>query len=142
MIALQKTYDLQCMGVEEMQVSKAIGPFLREEMIKNNVFLNILPLKHGGKDKTQRARSMQARVRARSVVFDKEADWYPTFEDEVLKFPRAKHDDQVDAFAYLGLLLDNLVEAPTKEEEEEEEYLDELKSAGIHERGRSVTTGY
>jgi predicted phage terminase large subunit-like protein len=141
-LALHKLYDPVAMGVEDMQVSKAIGPFLREEMIKNNTYISLLPLKHGGKDKTTRARSIQARLRAHGVKFDKEGDWYPLFENEMLSFPRGKHDDQVDAFAYLGLLLDQLIEAPTREEEEDQLYADELESSGYSNQGRNSYTGY
>lgn len=142
LINLQRAYSPVIVGIEEMQVSKSIGPFLREEMLKTGVFLNILPLKHGGKDKIMRARSIQARVRAHSVYFDKEADWYQSFEDECTRFPRDTHDDQVDAFAYLGLMLDSLIEAPTQQEMEDEEYADELISSGYAFNGRSATTGY
>ena len=141
-IDLQRAYNPVVVGIEEMQVSKSIGPFLREEMIKTGVYLNILPLKHGGKDKIMRTRSMQARVRAHSVFFDKDSDWYQTFEDECTRFPRDSHDDQVDCFAYLGLMLDNLIEAPTKEEEEEIFYADELRGSGFNDTGRSAWTGY
>jgi predicted phage terminase large subunit-like protein len=141
-LALQKLYDPVAMGVEDMQISKAIGPFLREEMIKNNTFISLLPLKHGGKDKQTRARSVQARLRAHGIKFDKEGDWYPLFENEMLSFPRGKHDDQVDAFAYLGLLLDMLIEAPTREEMEDELYADEVESSGGVNQGRSAYTGY
>ena len=141
-LALQRLYDPVAMGVEDMQVSKAIGPFLREEMIKNNTYISLLPLKHGGKDKTTRARSIQARLRAHGVKLDKEGDWYPLFENEMLSFPRGKHDDQVDAFAYLGLLLDLLIEAPTREEEEDELYADELEASGHTSNGRNSYTGY
>lgn len=142
LIMLQRIHDPEVIGIEEMQVAKAIGPFLREEMIKTGVFLNLAMLKHGGKDKIQRARSIQARMRAHTVFFDKSGDWYSLFEDEVTKFPRATHDDQVDAFAYLGLLLDKMVEAPTQQEQIEEEFLDELQHAGYGDTGRSYTTGY
>jgi predicted phage terminase large subunit-like protein len=142
LIALQRSYDLQAIGIEEMQVSKAIGPFLREEMLKTGVFLNIIPMKHGGKDKVQRARSIQARMRIKGVRFDHSADWYPVFEDEVLSFPRGKKDDQVDALAYLGLMLDNMVEAQTDAEIEEEIYADELRKTGATYDGRSAITGY
>jgi phage terminase large subunit-like protein len=81
-------------------------------------------------------------MHAKSVKFDKRANWYPTFEDELTRFPRDTHDDQVDAFAYLGLLLNTLVEAPTKEEEDEEFYLNELESSGYNYDGRSAVTGY
>lgn len=141
-IALQRGYNPIIVGIEEMQVSKAIGPFLREEMIKTGVYLNVHGLKHGGKDKIMRARSIQARVRAKSVYFDKEADWYQTFEDECTRFPRDTHDDQVDAFAYLGLMLDSLVEAPTAQELDEEEYEEEVRESGYSFNGRSSVTGY
>jgi predicted phage terminase large subunit-like protein len=141
-LTLQKVYDPEAIGIEDMQVSKSIGPFLREEMVKQNVYPTILNLKHGGKDKIARARSIQARMRAKGVRFDKQADWYPTFEDELTRFPRDTHDDQVDAFAYLGMLLDKLIEAPTQEEITEEEYLDELESSDWNHSGRSSITGY
>ncbi len=141
-LALQKLYDPVAIGVEDMQISKAIGPFLREEMVKNNIYMSIMPLKHGGKDKVTRARSVQARLRAHGVKFDKGADWYPAFENECLQFPRGKHDDQVDAFAYLGLMLDMLIEAPTQKEAELEEYMEQLETSDSLHQGRSDYTGY
>ena len=142
LLALQRQYDPVAVGIEDMQVSQSIGPFLREEMIATNTFLTLYPMKHGGKDKLTRARSIQARMRARGVKFDKEADWYQAFEDELLRFPRDKHDDQVDTFAYLGLMLDKLIEAPTRQEQEEEEYQDDYKQSGFYETGRSAISGY
>lgn len=141
-INLHRVYKPELIGIEEMQVSKSIGPFLREEMIKTGEYPSIVPLKHGGKDKIQRSRSIQARCRAGTVYFDKGADWYQTFEDECTRFPRDAHDDQVDAFAYLGMLLDKLVEAPTVQEQEEDEYLNELEQHGYGDTGRSAVTGY
>ena len=139
---LERIYDPEIFGIEEMQVSKAIGPFLYEEMSRQNSFPNIFKLKHGGKDKIARGKSIQARMCAKTVKFDKKADWYSTFEDELTRFPRDVHDDQVDAFAYLGLLLNNLVEAPTQEEQEEDLYIDELNASEYNYDGRSAVTGY
>ena len=141
-LALQDHYKPEIFGIEEMQISKAIGPFLREEMLIQNIFPNIVPMKHMGKDKVSRARSIQARMRAKTIKFDTEADWFPTFQEELLKFPRSTKDDQVDAFAYLGLLLNKMIEAPTKDEIEEEEYQDELRESKLHEFGRNRITGY
>jgi hypothetical protein len=84
---------------------------------------------------------MQGRVRAHRVKFNKDRDWYQAFEDEVVSFPRAKHDDQFDAFSYMGMLLDNIIEAPTNAELEEEEYQDELERNLGH-AGRNQYTGY
>lgn len=142
LIQLQRKYDPQVIGIEEMLITKSLGPFLREEMIKTGVFLNLFLLKHNGKDKIQRGRSIQARMRMNTVYFNKEALWYQRFEEECCRFPRDVHDDQVDAFAYLGLLLDKVVEAPTKEEQEEQEFIDELFESDNYESGRSLCTGY
>lgn len=142
LIGLQKVYDPISVGIEEGQISKSIGPFLNEAMVRSNKFLNLYPLKPGKLDKPTRARSIQARMRAKGVKFDKDADWYQIFEDELMRFPRDKHDDQVDAFSYLGLMVDKFIEAPTEEETKEEEYLDELESSGYNDLGRSSYTGY
>jgi predicted phage terminase large subunit-like protein len=140
-INLQRIYDPVAFGIEEMQVSKSIGPFLREEMVRENQYPSIYPLKHGGKDKILRCRSMQARLRAKTVRFNKSGDWYPDFEEELIRFPRDVHDDQVDAFAYLGLLLDKLIEAPTKAEQLEEDlYAEQHDESDAY--GRCAVTGY
>jgi hypothetical protein len=81
-------------------------------------------------------------MRAQGVKFDKDADWYVDFEEELMRFPRAKHDDQVDTFAYLGLMLDKLIEAPTQKEQDEEDYITELRESDMEDAGRSSTTGY
>lgn len=142
LLALQRLYDPVAVGIEDMQVSKSIGPFLREEMVNTNTYLTLYPMKHGGKDKLTRGRSIQARMRAKGVKFDKDADWYQNFEEELMRFPRAKHDDQVDTFAYLGLMLDKLIEAPTKEEQENEDYEDEVRQSELADAGRNSVTGY
>ena len=141
-INLQRVYNPEAIGIEEMQVSKSIGPFLREEMVRTGVYPSVIPLKHNGKDKIARAKSIQARCRAKSVKFDKSAEWYPIFEDECTKFPRGTKDDQVDAFAYMGLMLDSLIEAPTDKEVQDEEYYDQLREYRNDQSGRSATTGY
>lgn len=141
MLYLETFYKPEIFAIEKGQIEKAIGPFLNEEMIKRNVYPNIIKLAPS-MDKSQRARSIQARIRARGVRFDKEADWYQTFEDELCRFPRDKHDDQVDAFAYLGLVIDKMVEAPTPNEVAEEAYQKEYVNSGLFDTGRCSITGY
>lgn len=142
LIALQRQYNPLAVGIEEMQVSRSIGPFLREEMVRKNVYLSLHMMKHNNKDKTHRARSIQARMRAGGVRFLKDSDWYPDFEEQALQFPRAKHDDMIDAFAYLGLMLDRVIEAPTEQELEDEEYEEEFGEELEAASGRSTLTGY
>jgi predicted phage terminase large subunit-like protein len=142
MMALQHTYQPVLFGVEKGVIQKSIGPYLNTEMLKRNEYINLM-LMAPSMDKTSRAGSIQARMRAGAVRFDKEADWFQPFEEELLRFPRDKHDDQVDAWAYMGLLLDRMYEAPTEKESEDEEYrLMRRKHETNEYTGRSVTTGY
>jgi predicted phage terminase large subunit-like protein len=142
MIGLQKVYQPIAFGVEEMQVSKALGPYINRAMIESNTFINLILMKPHKTDKLSRAQAIRARMRAGGVKFDKGAEWYLTLEEECLTFPRAKHDDQVDALAYLGLLIDKIIEAPTQEELDDERYWEEKNDSGESNQGRSEVTGY
>ena len=139
--ALEKMYKPEIFAMEEGQISKAIGPFLNEQMLRRGIFPNITGLRPSA-DKPTRARSIQARIRAGGIRFEKDSDWYQAFEDECTRFPRDKHDDQVDAFAYLGLVLDQMAEAPTQEEMRNEEIMEDMHFSGLLEEGRCVQTGY
>jgi predicted phage terminase large subunit-like protein len=137
--ALQKKYRPDWFALEKGTIEKSIGPILREEMRKRDVYLN-LETGTANKDKVTRARSIQARFRSGGIKFDKTASWYSELEDEFVRFPKARHDDQVDSLAWIGLTLDSVRASATKEELEEDEYL-ELSKDSL-ENGRSITTGY
>ena len=140
-LMIQKIYKPVLFGLEQGTIQKAIGPYLNEEMLKRGEFINTVLLKPSG-DKLTRARSIQARMRSGACRFDKEAEWYQAFEDQLLRFPRDKHDDQVDAWAYLGLMLDRMWEAPTEKEAEEEEYRTYVSEGIGVDSGRSSICGY
>lgn len=142
MIGLQKVYQPVAFGIEETQITKAIGPYLNRAMVETGVYLNLIKMNPHKTDKQSRAQSIRARMRAGGVKFDKTADWYAAFEDELLSFPRSRHDDQVDALSYLGLILDKIIEAPTQQEQEDDEYQRELEESGSLFTGRDSTTGY
>lgn len=141
-LALQKLYDPIAFGIEETQISKAIGPFLKLAMLEQNIYPTLYPLSPHRTDKLTRSRSIQARMRAGGVKFDKTADWYQTLEDELMTFPRSKHDDCVDTMSYMGIIIDKLIQAPTKEEIEDEEYRASLEEDSNNHQGRSTITGY
>lgn len=141
MTLIQRIYKPVLFGVEKGVIQKSIGPYLNQEMMKTGDYIN-LALLSPTNDKLTRARSIQARMRAKAVKFDMEGDWYQGFHDELMRFPRDKHDDQVDAFAYMGLMLDKMYEAPTQKELEEEEYEEFKKKYGSDQEGRSAVTGY
>ena len=89
LLTLQKIYNPIAVGIEDTQITKAIGPYLNRAMQESGVYMNLLMLKPHRQDKIQRARSIQARMRAGMVKFDKSAEWWPDFEDECMSFPRA-----------------------------------------------------
>ena len=88
---------------------------------RNGQFINMNP-EQPSQDKQTRARSIQARMRAGKVKFNKSASWWDDLQTEMIQFPKAVHDDQVDALAWIGLTLDKLMDAPTEDEWEDEEY--------------------
>jgi len=141
MFSVQKRYKPELFTVESEKIQKAIGPFLQAEMHKRGVYLN-LNLLTPTKDKQSRARSFNARMRAGGVEFDVDAPWFPTLQNELLRFPRDRHDDQVDALAWLGLSLDKLQDAQTPQELEDEEWEENYSMSGIFEEGRDAWSGY
>jgi predicted phage terminase large subunit-like protein len=140
MFELQEMYNIDMWVVEDDNISKAIGPFLNQEMLKRQVFLNLERIRPH-KDKQARATAIQARMRAGGVHFNSEAPWYFELYNEMISFPRGKTDDRVDALAWIGLMLDKMSPSATREE------LDELawqEETGFMEQdyGRSEVTGY
>jgi predicted phage terminase large subunit-like protein len=138
MFTVQQRYSPEIFITERGAIEKAIGPFLKQEMLRRKVYMN-LDASTPTKDKMSRARGIQARLRAGSVRFDRDAEWFLAFEEEMTRFPKDKHDDQVDSISWLGLKLDAMTEPQTPEEEEEEE-INEYKKETLS--GRSRCTGY
>ena len=139
MFWIQEKYEPNLFIAEKGQIKHTLDAFLNAEMVKRGQYINLHAVTPKV-DKEQRAKPLQARMRAGGVRFNKEKQWYAGLVDEMLVFPRGQHDDQVDALAYIGLALDKVVMAPTKEELEDEEYEREY-GGGLFE-GQSIYTGY
>jgi predicted phage terminase large subunit-like protein len=139
-LAVQARYDVDIFTFEAGAIEKALGPYLETEMLKRGVYVNInkeTPVK----DKEQRAQSFRARMRAGGVRFDKDTPWYEELHQELLSFPRGKHDDIVDSLAWLGLTLNKFAQAPTIEEQEDMDWEEEFGEF-IEYEGISEVTGY
>lgn len=141
MFNVHLAYKPELFIAENGTIEKTLGPFLKREMLARGIFLNLYRVTPT-KDKLSRARSIQARIRQGGIRFDKEFEWYLDFENELKTFPRGAHDDYVDAFAWIGLTLASINEAPTRQEYEDEAYEEEFGPLMIHYNGRSRTTGY
>lgn len=140
-LALHRTYEPALIIIEDGQIAKTLLSPLREEMNRTSTYPHFHFVR-ASTDKVSRSRPLQARVRAHAVKWEKDSEWWGDFEDEILKFPRGGHDDMVDASSYMMMAVDRMIEAPTKEEDEEEIYLDELNTTGSGHDGRSEHTGY
>lgn len=73
------------------------------QSLRKDSHLPVIPMEPEsklGKSKLQRANSVAGYVQSGRVIFRAGATWLPEFEDQLLKFPNAKHDDMVDAFVY------------------------------------------
>ena len=140
MFNLQNKYSPEIFFLEEENIARSLGSVIDSEMIRRGVFINF-DTTTPTKDKMQRARALQARMRAGGVLFDMEKEWYPSLFNEMVTFPRGKFMDQVDALSWIGLGINKLVPAYTKSEiaafEYDEEFGDELVSLG-----RNQYTGY
>lgn len=96
-------------GFEDGQIRKAIWPIVQDQMKKRNVFVNplfLVPIK----DKMARARALQARARNGNIIYPKEGStpWIDELVEEMLNFPNGKWDDQVDALAWVFIMLTKL----------------------------------
>lgn len=98
----------------------SIGPFLKQRMMEEQIYISMVEVVEA-KDLTKRSQSIHGRASMGMVHFPAFASWWPMAMDEILKFPRASHDDFVAALALIGMGLDQLVSAPIVEQEKEPE---------------------
>ena len=84
----------------------ALGPFLEKRIRERGLYeIYIKDLKTGRRDKEARARAIQGRMQQGMVYFPKDAIFTGPLVAELLRFPSGIHDDQVDALAWLGLMM-------------------------------------
>ena len=140
--SIQGAYDPEYIALEKGVIEKSIGPFLNQEMLKRGIFPCMYELPYPGEDKIKRSKSIQGRVRARGVEFDKTATWWPDMESELLRFPKDVHDDIVDAFAWVGLMMNDITQAYTHEEQADEDWETEMSESMSFYNGSNSMTGY
>jgi predicted phage terminase large subunit-like protein len=141
LFSLHTKYNPEVVFLEEENIAKSIGPFITQEMHRRNSFINI-ETTNPSKDKMQRARGIQARMKAGSVLFDMDAEWYPALFNEMITFPRGKYMDQVDALSWIGLGLNLISPTYSASELAQWEYDEEFQDVSLYIDGRSSITGY
>jgi predicted phage terminase large subunit-like protein len=93
---------------EQGQILRSIGPFLEQRANERRVYFSRQQFV-STKDKATRAQSIRARMAMGKVYLPRNAPWTTDLVVELMTFPAGRHDDQVDACALLGRLLDDMV---------------------------------
>ena len=143
MFQIQERWNPDVFWVEDGVIWKSVRSMIYREMEVRDVRINfeaILPVK----DKGTRGRSLQRRMRSGQCRFDKSGEWYPGFEQELLRFTgtaAATLDDQFDSAALLSRGFDDLshVEEEDLMEDDELEWRSHIPTKDV---GRSQVTGY
>lgn len=167
MFYLQLRWSIQVWFVEGGQIWNSLSSLIYQEMMgetrsppmvdefgTRDIYLNIEVL-NPQKDKGVRGRSYQKRMKAGTVRFDTEAEWFQSYKQENLKFTgvaQAKLDDQFDSTATLFIGIDKLPvvteddledakrDAELDEDDMDAEELEFTRTFGGGERNR--VTGY
>jgi predicted phage terminase large subunit-like protein len=92
------------------QIKAGVGPFLLALARQRHAytFRRAFPARH---DKAVRAQAIRGRMAMDGLYLPADAPWRAEFERELLRFPAAVHDDQVDALGLIGQLFDH-IQAP------------------------------
>lgn len=141
--ALNDKYRPEIIAIENENIARALGSALMHDSMDGTRLPLPLEPMAPNHDKLTRARPLQYWTRAGRVQFDKEADWYPALEKELLQFPKGKYADQVDALAWIGQIVHKFVTPPTWEDLEQQAWEEDLEeSMYFGYDGRSEVTGY
>ncbi len=92
------------------QINNALGPFIDKRMRERKCYLLREQFSEAG-DKSQKARSIQARAAMGKVIIPDEAPWLDEFLSELMAFPIGANDDQVDFLSLIGRMLDTMATA-------------------------------
>ncbi len=96
---------------EKGHISKSLGPFLKEMMLEEKVYVYIKEITPT-KDKETRAQTIRGLAEMGRVHVPTFAPWWPAALHELTTFPRGRTDDFVDMFAHLGMGLRRMMRAP------------------------------
>lgn len=96
---LNDTYNFNAIGIESGMYSLVVKPFIDQEMRTRNKFLRIKELSHNQTQKETRIRALLPRYESGSIFHIAHA--CRDLEEEALRFPKSKHDDVIDAVAYM-----------------------------------------
>lgn len=124
---------------ETGQIKSGVGPFLVKRMLERGTYVARESFPTRG-DKAIRAQSIRGRMAMRGLRVLASAPWLDDFRSELLTFPAAKHDDQVDALGLVGQIMDKLAggRKPPEDAVRLPQTIDDLTAPPIPERRRRM----
>ncbi|OUW88854.1 MAG: hypothetical protein CBD86_01925 [Gammaproteobacteria bacterium TMED226] len=103
---LYETWKPSIIGIEKGHIEMALGPLLEKRVRERGLYeAYFKDLKTGRRDKEARARAIQGRMQQGMVYLPRDALFTGPLVAELLRFPNGIHDDQVDALAWVGLMM-------------------------------------
>lgn len=103
---LYEQWKPSIIGIEKGHIEMALGPFLEKRVRERGLYeAYFKDLKTGRRDKEARARAIQGRMQQGMVYLPRNEVFTGPLVAELLRFPNGVHDDQVDALAWLGLMM-------------------------------------
>lgn len=115
-------------GIEKSLIEMSIEPYLEKRIEERGLWgFPYEKLKTGKQDKQARARSIQGRMRQGMVFFPEDAAWTQELVNELLRFPSGVHDDQVDALAWIGVMMNIYHVSRAREESSEPKWMKRLQ---------------
>ncbi|MCK9370324.1 phage terminase large subunit [Candidatus Dojkabacteria bacterium] len=88
-------------GIEMVAYQKSLHYTIIDEMRRRNIYLPVVELK-ASRSKEERIEGLVPRYANGSVYHLQQCPYRAELEDELLRFPRGKHDDIIDALAYMN----------------------------------------
>ena len=93
--------SVKAVGIETVAYQKALLYFIKDEMRRRGIYMPLKEL-HADRDKFRRIQALQPLFEAGDVYIGLN---HRDLEQELLEFPVGKHDDMIDALAYVLQLL-------------------------------------
>lgn len=111
-IDLAIEYEVKMWADEKGVIFSSLNPFIEKELIRRRCYPERVQFA-SATDKPIRALAFQSYFNQDKVKI-LNADWTDELIAEMLKFPNGKYDDQVDALALIGRMVDEMVVLKTK----------------------------